>query len=156
MHLERLLIKFLKEGKLKEQTTHVEFLNNLLEGAKRNFDAASLIRGKVDEAAFKLAYDGLLQIGRIILLINGYRPTDGEQHKTTFTMAGAFLGEDFNRLIRKIQRYRIKRNVALYEPRSLVNKSETAAIFTTARDFWQHVKVYLRDKNPQLKLFEDI
>jgi len=156
MHLEALLNRFLKEGKLKKQTTDIGFLNNLLDGAKRNFDAASLIRGKVDEAAFRLVYDGLLQIGRIILLINGYRPADGEQHKTTFTVAGALLGEDFNRLIRKIQKFRIKRNISLYEPKLLINKKETEAIFKTAQEFWEQVKIYLQDKNPQLKLFEDI
>ena len=156
MHLETLLNKFLKEGKLSKQSSDVAFLNNLLDGAKRNFDAASLIRGKVDEAAFKLAYDGLLQIGRIILLINGYRPADGEQHKTTFTVAGALLGEDFDRLIKKIQKFRIKRNISLYEPKLLINKNETEAIFKTAREFWDRVKIYLRDKNTQLKLFEDI
>lgn len=49
MFLEDLLNKLLKEGKLKEQDTDVEFLNSLLDGAKRNFDAALLIKGKVDE-----------------------------------------------------------------------------------------------------------
>ncbi|MCK4430227.1 MAG: hypothetical protein KAW19_02895, partial [Candidatus Aminicenantes bacterium] len=58
----------------------INYLNNLLVSAKRNFEAAALVKEKVDEAAFKLVYDGLLQIGRLILLMNGYRPDDGEQH----------------------------------------------------------------------------
>lgn len=156
MPLENLLNRLIKEGKLKEQDTDIGFLNNLLDGSKRNFDAALLLKGRVDEAAFKLAYDGLLQIGRIILLINGYRPAGGEQHKTTFAVAGAILGQDFDRLIKKIQQFRVKRNFAVYEPQLLINRKETDAILKTAREFWQRVKQYLREKNPQLRLFEDI
>ena len=84
MNLESLLNNLLKEGKLKKQSTDINYLNNLLVAAKRNFEAAVLVKDKVDEAAFKLVYDGLLQIGRVIVLLNGYRPDDGEQHKTTF------------------------------------------------------------------------
>lgn len=102
MSLEDLLNRFIREGKLKRQQTSIDYLNNLLDSAKNNFEAASLIKGKVDEAAFKLVYDGLLQLSRLILLLNGYRPNNGEQHKTTFTVAGQLLGEEYLRLIEKI------------------------------------------------------
>lgn len=72
--LENSLDKLTKEGKLKRQSTSINYINNLLEAAKRNFDAANLIKKDVGEAAYKLMYDGLLQIGRVIMLLNGYRP----------------------------------------------------------------------------------
>lgn len=106
MSLKNLLDELVKEGKLKRQDTGVDYLNSLLDAAKRNFEAATLVKGKVNEAAFKLVYDGLLQIGRLILLLNGYRPDDGEQHKTTFLVAGELLGKEYNDLIGKIQRLR--------------------------------------------------
>lgn len=155
MSLKNLLYKLIKEGKLKRQDTGIDYLNNLLDAARRNFEAAAIVKGKVDEASFKLVYDGLLQIGRVILLVNGYRPDDGEQHKTTFSVSGEFLGKEFNDLINKIQKFRIKRNDCIYEPRGLISKSETEAIYKTSQEFWSKAKVYLQKRNPQLKLFKE-
>jgi len=154
MSSEELLNRLTREGKLKRQRTDTAYLNNLIEAAKRNFEAASLVKGKVDEAAFKLFYDGLLQIGRVILLLNGYLPDNGEQHKTTFSVAGEFLGSEFSSLIIKIQKFRIKRNDCIYEPMGLISKSETDAIYKTPQEFWHKVTEYLRKMNPQLELFK--
>lgn len=153
--LKNLLNKLIKEGKIKRQVTGIDYLNNLLDAARRNFEAASIVKGKVDEAAFKLVYDGLLQIGRVILLVNGYRPDDGEQHKTTFFVSGEFLGKDFNDLIKKIQKFRIKRNDCIYEPRGLISGSEAEAIYETAQEFWNKAKSYLQKRKPQLELFQE-
>lgn len=68
MNLENLLNRLLREGKIKKQVTDINYLDNLLVAANRNFEAAFLLKDKVDEAAFKLVYDGLLQIGRVIVL----------------------------------------------------------------------------------------
>ena len=155
MSLKESLNRLLKEGKLKRQSTDIGYLNQLLDAARRNFEAASLVKEKVEEAAFKLAYDGLLQIGRVILLINGYLPDDGEQHKTTFLVAGELLGNEFENLIMKIQKFRIKRNDCIYDPRGLISKSDAEAIYKTAREFWLKVRAYLRKRDPQLELFEE-
>lgn len=155
MSLKNLLNNLIKEGKLKRQDTGIDYLNNLLDAAQRNFEAASFVKGKVDEAAFKLVYDGLLQIGRVILFLNGYRPDNGEQHKTTFYVAGEFLGKEFNDLIKKIQKFRIKRNDCIYEPRGLISGSDAEAIYKTSQEFWSKAKAYLQKQNPQLKLFKE-
>jgi len=154
MSLEDLLDRLVKEGKLKKQKTGLDYLEGLLFAARRNFEAAELLKERVDEAAFKLFYDGLLQIGRLIVLLNGYRPDDGEQHKTTFMVAGEILGKNYSEIIAKIQKFRVKRNDCIYEPRGLISKIETEAIFNTTREFWSKVREYLEKKNPQLKLFK--
>lgn len=156
MNSKNLLNELIKTGKLKKQATDIHYLNGLLEAAKRNFEAAGLVKSKVDEAAFKLIYDGLLQISRVVIMLNGYRPDDGEQHKTTFTVAGELMGSGFREFIDKIQRFRIKRNNCVYEPTGLITKSEVEAILDTAKEYWPKVKKYLQAKNPQLQLFEDI
>jgi hypothetical protein len=145
-----------KEGKLKPQKADIDYLNALLDAARRNFEAALVIRGRVDEAAFKLFYDGLLQISRVVVLLNGYRPDDGEQHKTTFLAAGEILGSEYEDLIRKMQKLRIKRNICIYDPKELIGKSEIDAIYNTAKKFWSKVRVYLETANPQLKLFKEL
>jgi hypothetical protein len=155
MTSESSLIRLEREGKLRRQKADPDFLNDLLDSARRNFEAADIIKDKISEAAFKLYYDGLLQISRAVLLAAGYRPDDGEQHRTTFQAAGEILGPDFGELIRKIQKYRIKRNICIYEPRDLIGRSEAEAIHQTARMFWAKVRVRLENENPQLHLFEE-
>ncbi len=155
MSLENLLNKLLKEGKIKRQETDVNYLNRLLNSARENFLSAEYnLRGGFNITAFKSAYDGLLQVSRVILLLNGYRPNDGEQHKTTFMVAGVILGENFKELIERIDRYRVKRNIAIYQPIDFLSKSEAEGILDTAKEYWLSVKKYLKTKNPQFELFD--
>jgi uncharacterized protein (UPF0332 family) len=155
MNSKRFLAELVQAGKLKEQNFDQSSYNNLLRGAKRNFDAALLLLNQADEVAFKCIYEGLLQIGRLILSLNDLRPDDGDQHKTTFQAAGAILGGDFDELITKIQKYRIKRNRSVYESDLLISRTEADAILETARQFWARAKLYLKTKNNQLELFAD-
>lgn len=148
------LAKLEREGKLRRQSAAPAQLEGLIGAARRNFEAAQAIQGRVDEAAFKLYYDGLLQIGRVVLLSSGYRPCDGDQHKTTFQAAGDILGAEFEDLIRKLQKFRIKRNDCIYEPTGLLGKSEVEAIERTAAAFLMAVKTHVGKTNPQLELFK--
>ncbi len=66
------------------------------------------------------------------------------------------LGPGLEDLIRKIQKFRIKRNESIYDPKGLVGASEAEAIYQTAKSFWNKVRAHLEKANPQLKLFEDI
>jgi hypothetical protein len=148
--------KLSREGKLRHQKADIDYLNALLDAARRNFEAALVVRGKVEEAGFKLFYDGLLQISRVVVLLSGYRPDDGEQHKTTFLAAGEILGAEYEDLIRKIQKLRIKRNICVYDPKDLIGKSETDVMYKTAKKFWNKVRLYLGKEHPQLKLFKEL
>lgn len=155
MNLENLLNRLLKEEKIRKQKTDINYLNGLLNSAKRNFLSAKYnMEGNFLDTAFKSAYDGLLQISRAILLLNGYRPDDGEQHKTTFLVAGAILGEKFQELIERIDRYRIKRNKTVYQPMDFISKNEATNILNSAKEYWTAVKMYLKKKNGQLELFD--
>jgi uncharacterized protein (UPF0332 family) len=155
MSLESLSNKLLKEGKIKKQDSNVDYLNGLLNSAHQNFSSAKYnLKGCFYETAFKSAYDGLLQISRVILFLSGYRSDGLEQHKTTFLLAGEILGEDFNNIIDKIDRYRVKRNRAVYQPMDLLSKSEAEGILKVSEDFWNKAKDYLKKKNKQLDLFD--
>ncbi len=150
-----LLINLLEEGKIKRQETDTAYLNGLLDSAQENFSSAKYnLKGDFYETAFKATYDGLLQTARVVLFLKGYRPAGSEQHKTTFLAVGFVLGEDFEDLIRKIDKYRIKRNRAVYQPLSLISKSEAENILHTARDYWSLVKKHLKEEESQLKLFD--
>ena len=144
MNSKRFLAELVHSGKLKEQSFDHHSYDNLLRGAKKNIDAALILMNREDEIAFKCIYEGLLQIGRLILSLNNLRPDDGDPHKTTFQAAGAILGSEFDDLIHKIQKYRIKRNRSVYESDLLISRNEVEAILDTARQFWSQAKSYLK------------
>ncbi len=152
----KLLERVSKKSKLKPQKADIDYLNALLDAARKNFDAALDSRAISEEAAFKVFFDGMLQISRVVVLLNGYRPDDGEQHKTTFAAAGEILGPEYDDLIRKIQKFRIKRNESVYDPKGLIGRSDAAAIHRTASLFWAKVRTGLEKENPQLKLFKEV
>jgi hypothetical protein len=152
--LNNLLRRLLTEGKLKAQVTDRMYLNGLLVAAERNFRVARDVKTSHSEAAFKAAYDGLLQVSRVIVLMNGYRPHDGGQHHTTFMVAGAFLGDEFARIVRKIDRYRNKRNACVYHPIMNITSAEATNIIATAGEYWHIVRKYLATHDPQLELFD--
>jgi len=150
--LKSLLEKLENQGKLKKQKAGIDYLNDLLHAADRNFRAAAANVDDFEETAFKAAYDGMLQISKVVLLLNGYKTDDGEQHKTTFEVAGAILGSEFGELINKINVYRKKRNMCVYEA-GLVTRKEAENILKTSGEYWRKVKEYLRENAEQLKLF---
>lgn len=155
MSLEKLLKELELSGKIKKQTTDETYLNGLLHAATNNFNAAADNLNRHNEVAFKAAYDGLLQISRVILLINGYRPHDGEQHKTTFIVAGAYLGDNFKGLVSKIDKYRRRRNECIYNPIDMISAKEAEAIIDTAKSYQNAVKTYLKGCKIQLELFDE-
>jgi hypothetical protein len=155
MSSRRLPDRLIREGKLREQLSGLDSQNGLLSAARRNFDGALKIIDLSEEAAFKCLYDGLLQIGRLILSLHHLRPDDGDQHKTTFHTAGILLGSEFQDLIFKIQKFRTKRNQSIYEPEMAITRADVLAILETARRFWSLVRVHLQKENAQLNLFPD-
>jgi len=154
MNLENLLNELLRQGKIKRQATEVSFLNGLISEARENLSAARFnLSGGHPGTAFKAAYDGLLQLSRVVLLLNGFRSDDGEQHKTTFLVAGALLGPEFAGLVSLIDRYRIKRNKIVYQPLAAISQNEAENILRIAEEYGHKVKDYLKNKNRQLELF---
>lgn len=143
-----------RQGRLRRQGSKNDYLNALLQSAYRNFQAAESNLNSFEEITFKATYDGLLQISRVVLLLNGYRPDDRDQHKTTFEVAGAILGKDFSQLIAKINTYRIKRNNCIYDAQGIVTKTEAENILRTAKEYWNKIKLYLKRTDPQLDLFD--
>lgn len=53
MSLDELLARLVNEGKLREHMPDINYLNNILESASKNFEAAGLLKEKIDEAAKK-------------------------------------------------------------------------------------------------------
>jgi uncharacterized protein (UPF0332 family) len=109
---------------------------------------------KIDnEAAYNYAYLAMLRTGRALMFSFGYRPTGGQQHKTTVLFSEAILGKDFSKLIAKFDRMRKFRNKFTYqEPDVLVSRQEIEQALKSACQFVQKVAEFIQKNNPQKKI----
>jgi len=109
---------------------------------------------KIDnEAAYNYAYLAMLRTGRALMFSFGYRPIDGQQHKTIVLFSEAILGKDFSKLVAKFDRMRKFRNKFTYqEPGILVSRQEIEGALKSACQFVQKVAEFIQKNNPQKKI----
>jgi len=109
---------------------------------------------KIDnEAAYNYAYLAMLRTGRALIFSFGYRPIDGQQHKTIVLFSEIILGKDFSKLVAKFDRMRKFRNKFTYqEPGLLVSRQEIEQALKSARQFVQKVAEFIQKNNPQKKI----
>ena len=87
------------------------------------------------------------------MLLHGYRPDDGGQHKTTVEFASIVLGEKYRTLTRRFDQMRRRRNLFTYDPMDNLTEKETMEALRTAKRFVQEIIEWLKEKDPQLELF---
>ncbi len=140
----------------------------LIKGEKIGFDqiVKHLVRARKDlkvaeanlkidsEASYNYAYLAMLRTGRGLMFSFGYRPVDGEQHKTVVVFCDNVLGPKLSELVRHFDRIRKKRNRFTYdEPGLLVTETETKKAFEDAIKFVDEVSKFIANENPQEELF---
>jgi len=110
---------------------------------------------KIDsEASYNYAYLAMLRSGRALMFSFGFRPSDGQQHKTVVLFSEAILDKEFSKLVVNFDRMRKFRNKFTYEePGILVSRQQTEQSLRNARHFVQKVTEFIQRKNPQKRLF---
>ena len=91
--MDRIINKLMKEGKLRKQKAGIIQVEALLKQAMIDLKEAAKIVDIADRATYILAYMAMLKTGRALLLLKGYIPDDGSQHKTVVDMTSLILGE---------------------------------------------------------------
>lgn len=142
------------KGLLKKEKIGMDQVKTLLLSASRNISASEKNLSIDEEACYTLAYNAMIKIARALVFLQGYRPSDGHQHKTTIEVAGEILGKEFRNLIEMFDRMRKKRNQFTYDPMLPLSLTEAKTALKTADDFYERVRNFLDKKYPQLKLFE--
>ena len=71
------------------------------------------------------------------MLLKGYVPHDGAQHKTVVEMTSAILGDSYRDLTGQFETMRRKRNIMTYEAGTLLSKSESQRAFSDAIELVQ-------------------
>lgn len=151
--IDSLINRLNKEGKIAEQKVGIIQIENLIKEAIIDLDEAKkTLRISADLATYLMAYMAMLKAGRALLLLKGYRPTDGAQHKTVVEMTGAILGDKYVNLVNHFETMRRKRNELTYEAGGLLSRSDAENAMQDASLLVKRILEETKSRNPQLEL----
>src|SRR3989338_2126756 len=123
--LESLLKGLLEQGKIKKQTSGFVQGEGFLKEALIDLSEAKKTVPVSKRGGYLLAYNAMLKAGRGLMLMEGYIPDDGAQHKTVIDVSGLILGGQFKITVRKFDNMRRKRNELTYEAGVLLSAKDT-------------------------------
>jgi len=153
---DKLIKRLEREGKVRKQKAGLVQVEALLKEAVLDLEEAKRISSVAERATYLLAYNGMLKAGRALLLLNGYVPDDGAQHKTVVEMTAAILGPKYRSLTEQFETMRRKRNDLTYEAGTLLSKSEAQRAFSDAIELVKRILTEVKAQNPQLDLKLDL
>jgi len=127
-------------------------IEKMLTDAILDLHDAKKIVDIVDRPAYIASYNAMLKAGRALLLMHGYAPDDGAQHKTVVELCGKLLGKKYLNLAQSFETMRRKRNDMTYEGNILLEHSEVPKALDNAIVMLKKVLEEARKLNPQLRL----
>ena len=154
--LDKAIAKLEKEGKIRKQRAGLVQVEALLREAMLDLGEANKIASLATRATYLLAYMAMLKAGRALLLLKGYVPDDGAQHKTVVDVTSILLGEKYGNLTKQFETMRRKRNELTYEAGVLLSKSESEKAFLDAIALLKKILSEVKSQNPQLELQFDL
>jgi uncharacterized protein (UPF0332 family) len=150
--LDRFIRRLEKAGRLRKQKAGFVQIEALLKEVILDLEEAKKIAHLAERATYLLAYNAMLKAGRALLLLRGYVPDDGSQHKTVVDMPSAMLGDQYRALTEQFETMRRKRNEMTYAAGTLLSKSEAQKAFSDAISLVQKILFEVKSQNPQFEL----
>jgi len=150
--VKELIEKLKREGKLKDQKAGIVQVEALLKQAVIDLKEAKKTVDIAERATYLLAYMAMLKAGRALLLLRGYRPSDGAQHKTVVEVTAKILGDNFRDLTEHFESMRRKRNEMTYEAGTLLSANESKSALSDAISLVKEISKEVKAKDPQLRL----
>jgi uncharacterized protein (UPF0332 family) len=151
MTYEKFLEEFLSKGLLRRQESDLRAVQRLILRAYKDLKTAKA-NLEIDEGiAYTVAYLAMLHAARAFILLKGFRPADGYQHKTVVEFISHFLGKEFRVITEQFDRMRRKRNIFTYEIDISISKSEATDALNSAARFVDLIKGIVQKENPQME-----
>lgn len=146
--------EYIRNGFIKEEKVGFDQVLKHLARARKDVKVAKANLSIDSEASYNYAYLAMLRSGRALMLSCGFRPSDGEQHKTVVYFCEQVLEGKFSELVRRFDRMRKKRNRFTYdEPGLMVSDTETHDAVINAQLFVEKISDYIQNRHPQKKLW---
>lgn len=149
MAYDNFIKEYLEKGLLKEQKCSIAGVEKIIRRSEKDLKTAKANLTIDEGIAYTVAYLAMLRASRAYILLKGFRPSDGYQHKTTVDFIDQFLGKDYRDIIDYFDRMRRKRNIFTYEIDVSISKIEATNAFNTAEKFVTLIKDVIRKENPQ-------
>lgn len=151
MTYEKFLEESLSKGLLRKQKSDLRAVEKLILRAYKDLKTAKANLDIDEGIAYTVAYLAMLHAARAFILLKGFRPADGYQHKTVVEFVSYFLGNEFKVITEQFDRMRRKRNIFTYEIDISISKSEAINALSTAARFVDLIKGIIRKENPQIE-----
>ena len=149
---DELIRRMEKQGRIRKQEVGLVQIEALLRQAIVDLEEAKKVSHIAERATYLLAYMAMLKAGRALLLLNGYAPADGGQHRTVVEITSALLGKRYRSLTDHFETMRRKRNEMTYEAGGLLSMSEGQEAFGNAVSLVDEILKIAKARNPQLEL----
>jgi len=150
MTYEKFLEESLSKGLLRKQKADLRTVEKLILRAHKDLKTAKANLDIDEGVAYTVAYLGMLHAARAFILLKGFRPADGYQHKTVVEFMSHFLGREFKVIVEQFDRMRRKRNIFTYEIDISISKSEASNALDKAKRFVDLIKGIIQKENPQM------
>ncbi len=152
MTYKQFVEEYLNKGLLKEQKSNFSAVEKLILRANKDLKVAK-VNLNIDEGiAYTVAYLAMLRAARALMLLKGFRPADGYQHKTVVEFIAHLLGEEYKNIVEYFDRMRRKRNIFTYEIDISISRTEANNAIDKAVIFVSLIKELIRKENPQAEL----
>jgi uncharacterized protein (UPF0332 family) len=149
MTYDSFISESLSGGMLQEQKPSIGAAEKLIKRSAMDL-LASRANLKIDEGiAYTVAYLAMLRAGRAFMLLRGFRPANGYQHKTTVQFVHEALGKEYAEIIERFDRMRRKRNIFTYEIDIIISQTEAVEALRTAEEFVRLIIEIVKKENPQ-------
>jgi len=151
MAYKKFIEEYLAKGLVKEQKSDLKTVEKLILRANKDLKNAKANLDIDEGIAYSVPYLAMLRAARAVMLLKGFRPADGYQHKTTVEFVAHILGEDYRNIIERFDRMRRKRNIFTYEVDIAISRTEADNAFDTAVKFIGIIKDLIRKDSPQVE-----
>jgi uncharacterized protein (UPF0332 family) len=146
---EKFLEEFLSKGLLRGQKSDLRAVEKLILRAHKDLKTANANLDIDEGIAYTVAYLAMLHAARAFILLKGFRPADGYQHKTVVEFISHFLGKEFKLIVEQFDRMRRKRNIFTYEIDISISKSEAINALNKAERFVDLMRGVIQKESPQ-------
>ena len=149
MAYDKFINESLSGGLIQKQKSSIGAVEKLLKRSTKDL-IASKANLKIDEGiSYTVAYLAMLRAGRGFMILRGFRPSNGYQHKTVVQFMHETLGKEYAEIIERFDRMRRKRNIFTYEIDITISHTEAVGALRTAEEFVRLIIEIARKENPQ-------
>jgi len=146
---KKFIEEYLSKGLLKEQRSGFKAVEKIILRANKDLKTAKANLNIDEGIAYTVAYLAMLRAGRALMLLKGFRPDDGYQHKTVVEFMGHLLGEESKNIVEHFDSMRRKRNIFTYEIDISISRIEADRAIDTAVNFVELIKSVIKKESPQ-------